>query len=1003
MKHLFYLFACLLPGSSLLAQSANHVVISEIYGGGGNSGATYVNDFIELYNPTSSAVSLNGWSVQYASATGSFTQSTPLSGSIPAYGFYLIQEAAGTGGTTALPSPDATGTIAMSGTTGKVALVNSSTSLGSSCTGSSVVDLASYGSGVSCSETAPTAMLSNTTSAERKANYSSTASSLGSGVDQYSGNGYDSDSNSTDFVVQTVVNPQNSSVTEGGNSATRISVIAGTNAAEPATNGTFIVSVGSPAPSGGITMSYALGGTATKNTDYTDPKGGSLTIAAGKTTDTVTIYVIDDLLNEGTETITMTLSAAPAGYTLGANTAAISLIDNDVPITKISAIQGSGFTAAAGNYTAEAIVTGVYPDLSPGGFYMQEEAGDTDANAATSEGIFVVSNTPVSAGDKVQVTGAVIEGSAAPSYNQAVFTTGSLVNIISKGNPMPQATALKLPVTAFSDFERLEGMLVYLVDTLTVTNNYGLDRYGELVLSAGGMVYQPTQIIDVNDSPAAGTSSTGISNIAAVRARMRADSLRSIILDDGLTTTAKIPFINPADSTLRLGTRFAGLSGILGYAYNLYRIQPTTATAPVISYAPRPGVPDVGVTDLKISSFNVLNYFNGNGTGGGFPTSRGAHSAAEFARQRAKIIAAISRLNADIVGLLELENDGTGTNSAIQDLVSGLNAVMGANTYAFIDDGTARQTSSSDEIRCGIIYKPAAVTPTGKVMLDANPVHNRPPVAQAFTHAASGRKLVYIINHFKSKGCSGSSGADQDQADGQSCYNDTRRRQAAALVSFINTTVIPAAGTDMVLSMGDYNAYYEEDPMDVLRAAGYKTLSSATSYSYQFSGQIGSLDHAVSSDSLNKYVTGIEKWNINAAEPVYLEYNDSINDGGGDVVNNFARYYSPNAFRSSDHDPVLVGLRLQPQAGVGVSSGKLAGPAYVVPNPAGDQARLHTARPLAAMAMYGADGRQVMSQQAAGAQQLILDLNMYAPGLYILDLSYTDGSREQLRLTRADW
>jgi predicted extracellular nuclease len=1003
MKRIFYLIAALLPGS-VIAQTATHVVISEIYGGGGNTGATYTNDFIELYNPGSSAVSLSGWSVQYASSGGSFTQITNLSGSIPAHGFYLVQEAAGTGGTTALPTPDATGTIAMSGTGAKVALVNTTTAIGSSCTGSSVIDLVGYGTGTSCSETSAGPATSNTASIERKANATSTATSLASGgADVLSGNGYDADNNSTDFVAQTAVNPQNSSVTEGGTTTPNaIAVAAGRNGAEPATDGYFIVSVGAAAPAGGITIGYTLAGTATKGSDYTDPKAGTVTIPATKTTDTVFIRVLNDALIEGTETVTIALGTAPTGYTLGTSTASINIIDDDLPVTKISAIQGSGATAVAGNYTAEAVVTGIYPNLSPAGFYMQEEAIDTDASAATSEGIFVVSNTSVAVGDKVRVAGNVIEGSASPSFNQAVFTSGSTVTVVSSSNPLPPATAVKLPLASMANYESLEGMLVRFADTLTVTNNYGIDRYGEIGLSAGGMVYQPTQLIDPNDNPASGTTSTGSGNVSAIRAMMLADSLRTITLDDGLSTTAKIPFINPADSTLRLGTRFVNVSGILGYAFSLYRIQPTANTAPTVLYAPRPGLPNVGNADLKIASFNVLNYFNGNGAGGGFPTSRGAHSAAEFARQRAKIITAISQLNADVVGLLEIENDGTGANSAIQDLVNGLNTAMGANTYTFINDGATKQTSSGDEIRCGIIYKPAAVTPNGNAMLDANSVHNRPPLAQAFMHTASGKKLVYIINHFKSKGCSSSSGADTDQGDGQACYNDSRRKQANALISFINTTVIPTAGTSAILSMGDYNAYYEEDPLDVLCAAGYKTLSPATSYSYQFSGQIGSLDHAVASDSLNKYVTGIEKWNINAAEPVYLDYNDSINDGGGDFVNYFARYYSPNAFRSSDHDPVLVGLRMQPIAGVGVKGTQNAAAAYVVPNPATNMAMLHTTRPLSSVTMFGADGRQVMAQQASGTQQLRIDLGNCATGLYILDLTYADGSRELLRITRAN-
>src|SRR5258707_2105316 len=129
------------------------VVISEVYGGGGNSGATYKNDFIELYNPSSSLVSLSGWSVQYTSAAGTTWQVTNLSGSIAAHSYYLIQEAAGTGGTASLATSDATGTINMAGTAGKVALVNSTTALSGSCPSSArIVDLGGFGSTASCSE-----------------------------------------------------------------------------------------------------------------------------------------------------------------------------------------------------------------------------------------------------------------------------------------------------------------------------------------------------------------------------------------------------------------------------------------------------------------------------------------------------------------------------------------------------------------------------------------------------------------------------------------------------------------------------------------------------------------------------------------------------------------------------------------------------------------------------------------------------------------------------------
>ena len=163
----FASFALLFAASSVQAQ----VVISQVYGGGGNSGATLKNDFIELRNNGPTAVDLTGWSVQYASSTGTtWNGRTNLSGSIPAGGFYLIQQAQGAGGTVDLPTPDATGTIAMAGTAGKVALSRSTTALTGACptTDANVVDFVGFGSAANCFEgSAPTGTLSNTTAALR--------------------------------------------------------------------------------------------------------------------------------------------------------------------------------------------------------------------------------------------------------------------------------------------------------------------------------------------------------------------------------------------------------------------------------------------------------------------------------------------------------------------------------------------------------------------------------------------------------------------------------------------------------------------------------------------------------------------------------------------------------------------------------------------------------------------------------------------------------------------
>jgi hypothetical protein len=248
------------------------------------------------------------------------------------------------------------------------------------------------------------------------------------------------------------------------------------------------------------------------------------------------------------------------------------------------------------------------------------------------------------------------------------------------------------------------------------------------------------------------------------------------------------------------------------------------------------------------------------------------------------------------VGLIEIENDGTGANSAIQDIVNGLNQAFGAGTYAFVNDGTSNQSNNTDLIRCAIIYKPAVATPYGNVLLaSATGVFERPPIAQLFTtnRTAVRDTFALIVNHLKSK--ASGSGANADQGDGQGASNPRRKSQAAELVQFISSTVRPA-GTRYVVSVGDYNANYEEDPMDILRAANLVVASSPSSASYLFNGLSGSLDHAVLSPELLGHAA-VEKWHINAAEPEFLEY---------DFAGAATDITSP--FRSSDHDPVLIGL-----------------------------------------------------------------------------------------------
>jgi len=894
------LFVC---SQMTTAQTADHVVISEVYGGGGNSGGKFKNDFIELYNPTESAISLAGWSVQYAAAAPNNPATTPwavtpLTGSIPPRSFYLIQQAIGAAITQpALPTPDDVGTITMSGTTGKVALCNGTTALiGNAPAISSIIDLVGWGPTANYAEGTPAPVTTNATSIERKAVTDSDAASLASGGrDAVLGNGWDANNNSLDFVAQSAVYPQNSLAKEPTKGifpsvttlkfdnqyvgVTSIPKLIKVNYSELTSDEVNFVTA---AP---FSLSKTAQGTYGNSLTFTDAELSALS--------SLSIYVTVNLPATGPATGTLTFSGG--GLTTGGQATLTANGVTPIATKLISAIQGNGSNAAEGEVTVEAIVTGVYGTLDPPGFYIQEEDADNDGDVDTSEGIFVVQTDPaVSIGDKVLITGGVLESNVNFSFNQAVITSPA-VSIISSGALLPSFVMLSNADYNPAAMEKYEGMRVQFSDDLKVSDNYSLGMYGELSLSTSGTLYTATQIVDPNDDPASGFTNAG-SNIPAVVAYAAANVDKVIILDDGsgLSNPTPIPYLDPALKSLRLNSTISNLRGIMGYGFNRYRIQPLPgADAPIFVAAARPSVPTFTNATLKLASFNVLNYFNGTGVGqNGFPTSRGALTYAAFQIQRSKIIKALAQMNADVVGLIEIENDGVGSTSAIQDLINGLNAELGTpNAYTFVNDGASSQTGNTDAIRCAIIYKSASfLSPLGTAQLDGV-AEQRPFLAQTFTTTA-GEKFTFIVNHFKSKG-SGGTGTDANQGDGQGFYNAMRQRQANALINFIST-LVTTSGSDRIVSVGDYNAYYEEDPMDLLRAAGLTVGSKATDHSYLFEGAIGSLDHAVFSSSMNTYAA-VKKWNINSDEPTVLQY---INAAADATI----------PYRSSDHDPLVIGV-----------------------------------------------------------------------------------------------
>ena len=311
--------------------------------------------------------------------------------------------------------------------------------------------------------------------------------------------------------------------------------------------------------------------------------------------------------------------------------------------------------------------------------------------------------------------------------------------------------------------------------------------------------------------------------VAAQNARSR------IILDDASNTQNNDPTRYPqgglsATNTLRVGDTLNGLDGVMDFRFGNYRIQPIGAVNFIATNLRTPAPAAVG-GNLKVASFNVLNYFNGNGLGGGFPTSRGAETVFEFDRQEAKIVSALKAIDADIVGLMEIENDG-GPTSALAELVGALNAATAPGTYAFVDTGVI----GTDEIKVALIYKPAAVVPVGTwdILTTADDprfldTRNRPTLAQTFRDLSSTQVLTVAVNHLKSKG-SACGGAPDDQPDtgGGNC-NGTRTAAAEALVDWLASDPTASGDADFLI-IGDLNSYAFETPIQALEAGGFQNL-----------------------------------------------------------------------------------------------------------------------------------------------------------------------------------
>ena len=575
--------------------------------------------------------------------------------------------------------------------------------------------------------------------------------------------------------------------------------------------------------------------------------------------------------------------------------------DDEAAAKTIAEVQGTDDAVSAFSGRTSPSKASSPPTTAPAGTMAsssrpKDSGGENDATPGASDGIFIYLNgktVPGEIGDLVSVTGLVGE-----NFDQTQITPGAPgdVTVVTPGVGVPAVTPLPETVVG-ADREAYENMLVAPTGTYLVASSHQLYNYGTLWLNPGELNVKSTE-----------TERPG-PDADAIAAANRADR---ILLDDGYNVQVSNnahpgdqPYFTE-DVTVRNGdvVDFAEAGYVLQYGFDDWRLQPVTpiddetAAAEKASFTtenPRPETaPEVG-GDLQVAAFNVFNYFTTMSEDDS--DARGAKNEEFFAVQRSKIVTAINGLDSDVVALMEIENSvhfGDGTaDVALANLVDGLNEDAGSDVWEYVPTPEALLDTTTDVITNAIIYKKAAVTPVGDstAVIDETVWGNaREPIAQTFD--MDGRIVSVIANHFKSK-----SGDGDEPADGQGHFNADRTAQAQSLLSFTDE-IAETSGSEDILLLGDFNAYGQEDPINVFTQAGWTDLVPANAegqYTYTFDGELGSLDHAIASPQLAESVTGTGVWTINSPEWSDRGYAFGAAEAG-------------TPFRSSDHDPVIVGI-----------------------------------------------------------------------------------------------
>jgi predicted extracellular nuclease len=906
--------------------SGTALVISEAYVNGGSSGASYLNKFVELYNPTADPITLAGDTLQYRAPTSTVTPSGSqvfaLSGTVAAHGHFLIQlpsNNAATNPGAPLPTADLnTGTSINPGAGGGTLFLAASTA-GVLPTDASVIDKIGWGTSNSPEGTAPSGN-SVVLSYQRGAT------------------GADTDDNAADFSVATPT-PQNSAGDSGNPGGGTVTV---TNPGTlNATAGTSI------AP---VTLT-ATGGTAPYMWAATGLPAGLAISTQGVISGTPSAV--------GTSAVTAT--AADSTGATGSVSFSIQVVDAAPTVTPIAAIQGTNTDTsplAGQTVTTQGVVTAAYPTGGFNGFFLETGgAGGTAAQDATpgaSDAVFVfgsVSAGQVTVGESVRVTGKVSEFQGETELGSPTVT--------QLATPLPAVVPDQIPwsdLATDAQKEAHEGELVAPQGDFTVSDNYDANWYGSFTLAAG-------------DTPLRQPTDVGTAGSPAAQAAVADNAARMVTLDDGSSVNYStgananipLPWLTPTNP-VSIGSKVTFHKPvILEYRFSLWNFQPTAQVtddgAAVATFSgTRAGnaqPANVG-GGARLATFNVENYFAMTGeqfvsmglgtctyytdrqgnriadntctTTDGGPGPRGAATDASFARQQSKIVTGINGLGASIVSLEEVENSakfGEPRDTALAGLVGALNAAAGSNVWEFVPspaDDQLPPLAQQDVIRTAFIYRPAVVSPVGvsKVLTgdsgDGQPFSiAREPLAQGFKKAGATDKDTFLVvaNHLKSKGADATGLYPGDAEDtsspavDQGAFNATRVHQVTDMSAFATQTAA-SLGTNRIFLLGDFNAYTGEDPMQVLYNAGYVDLGSTldpSEQTYSFNSLEGSLDHVLANPAALSMVTGADVWQINAQEAVAFAYS-RYNYNATQLFN------GTDPFAASDHDPVVVGLTL---------------------------------------------------------------------------------------------